>query len=81
MNEKTMVDKKFYGLGIVLGIVSLVGSITISVVGLLVGILGMILNIKNKDTYRVKIGIVLNSLGVILSVAFILFIMWTQIMM
>lgn len=81
MNEKTMIDKKFYGLGIVLGIVSLIGSITISVVGLLAGIMGMILNIKNKDTYRVKIGIVLNGIGVILSTGFILFILWTQIMM
>ena len=55
MNEKINVDKKFYIVGLVIGALSLVGSLIFPLAGLLLGIIGLVLNIKNKNDYSVKI--------------------------
>lgn len=81
MNEKNIVDKKFYVVGIVLGICSIAGSLLIPAIGLILGIIGLVLNIKNKNEYVVKIGIVLNVAGIIVFLFFIIFIVWTSAIM
>ena len=79
MNEKMNVDKKFYAVGLVIGALALVGSLIFPLAGLLLGIIGLVLNIKNKNNYSVKIGIALSIAGIVLSILFIGFIVWTQI--
>ncbi len=81
MSESNFVDKKFYIVGIVLGIFSLITSIVIPALGLVLGIIGWVLNIKNKEKYRVNIGLALNVAGVIISVLYIFILVWTGIIM
>lgn len=79
MNEKNIVDKKLYSVGMILGICSIVGSLLIPVIGLVLGIVGLVLSKKNKNDYGVKIGIALNIGGIIVSVFFMVFIVLTSI--
>ena len=78
MKENKIVDKKFYIVGIVLGICSIVSSLLIPDIGLILGIVSLVLNLKNKKEYGVKIGIVLSVAGIIVSLFFVIFIVWTS---
>lgn len=49
-----------------LGILSIVFSFDLTLIGLILGIIGLVKGIKSKD----KISIILNSIGIVLSVAF-----------
>ena len=81
MSESNFVDKKFYIVGIVLGIFSLITSIVIPALGLVLGIIGWVFNIKNKEKYRVNIGLALNVAGAIISVLYIFILIWTGFIM
>lgn len=81
MNEKNIMDKKFYIVGIALGICSIISSLPIPAVGLILGIVGLSLNLKNKEEYRVKVGIALNVAGIIVSLFFVIFIVYTSSIM
>jgi flagellar motor component MotA len=58
-----------------------VGSLLIPAIGLILGIVGLILNMKNKNEYSIKIGIALSIAGIMVSIFFIGFIFWTSVIM
>lgn len=73
---------KKYKLGIILGIVSIIFSFTICGIdgkvlgwlfGFTVGLIGLILSIVNKDKYNIKLSMVLNIIGIVLSILNLIF--------
>lgn len=57
---------KIVNTGKKLGILSIIFSVDITILGLILGIIGLIKGIKTKD----RLSIILNSLGIAISVAF-----------
>lgn len=71
-----MEDKKFYGVGIGFGIVAFVLATFEPVIGFFVGILSLWINMKKRNQYRVKIGVVLSVVGMLFDILFIASIIW-----
>ncbi len=64
-----MIEKKFYIPGLVLGILTfLVGFVTLPVEALVVSIPSLILNIRKRDTHRIKLGIFFTILGMLMGI-------------
>lgn len=61
-------EKQTYSAGLVLGILSIPCGIIIALSGWILGIIGIVLNAKNKDKYKTTAGLVLSIIGLVLSV-------------
>ena len=64
-----MENKSIYTPGLVLGILSIPCGIWIAISGWILGIVGIILNVKNKNTHKTTAGLVLSIIGLVLSIA------------
>ena len=73
---------KKYKLGIILGILSIIFSFTICGIngkvlgwlfGFTVGIIGLTLSIVRKDNYNIKVSLILNIVGIVLSILNLIF--------
>lgn len=60
--------KKRYNTGLVLGILSIPCGLLIALSGWVLGIIGIVLNVKHKDEYNTTAGLVLSIIGLSLSV-------------
>lgn len=70
--------KEIYRAGVVLGVLTfLVNIIALPIETLLLGLVSLILNLCNRKKYRVKAGIVCTVLGMVMSVAYIIFVIYT----
>ena len=68
-NEQTNKgDKQTYTAGLVLGITSIPCGLFIAVSGWILGIVGIVLNVQNKDKFKTTAGLVLSIVGLALSV-------------
>ena len=67
--SRKMEDKKFYGVGIGLAVVAFVLATFEPVIGFFVGILSLWINMKKRNQYRVKIGVVLSVVGMLIMVS------------
>lgn len=71
--------KEIYRTGVVLGVLTfLVNIIALPIETLLLGLVALILNLCNRKKYRVKVGIVCTVLGMVMSVAYIIFVIYTM---
>lgn len=65
-----MNDKKFYKLGIILSAAAILLSFfCFSAESIIVGIIALILSIRKRDEYRIKIPVVLSAIAIVSSVA------------
>lgn len=73
---------KKYKLGIILGIVSIILSFTICGIdgkvlgwlfGFTVGLMGLVLSIISKNKYTIKVSLILNIIGIVLSILNLIF--------
>lgn len=64
-----MQKKQTYTTGLVLGILSIPCGILIAISGWILGIIGIVLNIKNKESQNTIAGLVLSIVGLVLSIA------------
>lgn len=64
-----MENKQIYTPGLVLGILSIPCGLLIAISGWILGIVGIVLNVKNKETHKTTIGLVLSIIGLVLSIA------------
>ena len=60
--------KKKYNTGLVLGILSIPCGLLIAISGWVLGIIGIVLNVKHKDEANTTPGLVLSIIGLSLSV-------------
>lgn len=70
-------DKRtFYRAGIILGTITvLLSFFALPIESIVMGIMGVILNLKKRKEYRTLIGTILSVLGLLSSVGFLLFMM------
>lgn len=66
MEEKN--EKKIYVPGLVLGILSIPCGLIIAISGWILGIVGIVLNQKNKEEFNTKAGFIISIVGLSLSV-------------
>ena len=71
-----MKEKKFYGVGIGFGIVGVIGAMFDPVAGLVFGIISLWANLKNREQYRVKIGVAFAVISLLCSIAFLAWMIW-----
>ena len=64
-----MNKKKTYTAGLVLGILSIPCGLLIAISGWILGIIGIVLNINNKEKSNTKAGLTLSIIGLVLSIA------------
>ena len=76
-----MMEQKFYRAGIVLGVLSLVCTIFEPIIGVLFAIVSIVCNVKNKENYRIRIGIACSVAALVLGVVSILFMIWAMVIM
>lgn len=68
-NEKKSNEKKqTYTAGIVLGALSIPCGLLIAISGWILGIVGIVQNVKNKNDKKTTVGLVLSIVGLVLSV-------------
>ena len=60
--------KQTYTAGLVLGILSIPCGLLIAISGWVLGIIGIVLNTKNKDKFNTTTGLTLSIIGLVLSV-------------
>ena len=60
--------KQNYTAGLVLGILSIPCGLLIAISGWVLGIIGIVLNAKNKDNFNTTAGLTLSIIGLVLSV-------------
>ncbi len=60
--------KQTYTAGLVLGILSIPCGLLIAISGWVLGIIGIVLNAKNKDSFNTTAGLTLSIIGLVLSV-------------
>lgn len=73
-----MEKKEIYRVGLILGVLTfLISIINMSIEALILGVISLILNFCNRKAYRVKAGIICTVLGMVISVASILFTAYT----
>ena len=65
---KTAEKKPTYTTGMVLGVLSIPCGLLIAISGWILGIVGIVLNNKNKDKYNTKTGLILSIIGLVLSI-------------
>ena len=63
-----MEKKQSYTAGLVLGILSIPCGLIIAIAGWVLGIIGIVLNLKNKDDMNTIAGLVLSIIGLVLSI-------------
>ena len=63
-----MEKKQTYTAGLVLGILSIPCGIIIALAGWILGIIGIVVNVKKKDEMNTTAGLVLSIIGLVLSV-------------
>ena len=63
-----MEKKQTYTAGLVLGILSIPCGIIIALSGWVLGIVGIILNVKKKEEMNTTIGMVLSIIGLVVSI-------------
>ena len=63
-----MENKQTYTAGLVLGILSIPCGLLIAISGWILGIIGIVLNVKNKAEKKTTAGLVLSIIGLVLSV-------------
>ena len=63
-----MEKKQTYTAGLVLGILSIPCGIIIALAGWVLGIVGIILNLKKKEEMNTTAGLVLSIIGLVLSI-------------
>jgi len=63
-----MEKKEMYTAGLVLGILSIPCGLIIALAGWILGIIGIVLNIKNKQVKNTTAGLVLSIIGLTLSI-------------
>ena len=63
-----MEKKQTYTAGLVLGILSIPCGIIIALAGWILGIVGIVVNVKKKDEMNTTAGLVLSIIGLVLSV-------------
>ena len=63
-----MEKKQTYTAGLVLGILSIPCGIIIALAGWVLGIVGIVLNVKKKDQMNTTAGLVLSIVGLVISV-------------
>lgn len=63
-----MEKKQSYTAGLVLGILSIPCGLIIAIAGWVLGIIGIVLNLKNKDDMNTTAGLVLSIIGLVLSI-------------
>lgn len=63
-----MEKKEIYTPGLVLGILSIPGGLLLAIVGWVLGIVGIVLNAKNKETKSTTAGLVLSIIGLVLAI-------------
>lgn len=61
-------EKKTYTAGLVLGILSIPCGLIIAIAGWVLGIVGIVLNVKNKEQYKTTAGLILSIIGLVLSI-------------
>lgn len=67
-----MDDRKFYVPGMIVGAITLLmGFFMIPVEGMVMGGVGLFLNLKNRKQYRTKIGMIFTVLGILEAVSFL----------
>lgn len=71
-----MEEKKFYGLGVGLGVLTFIITALEPVVGLLVGILSLYINVKKREQYRIKIGVAFTLVGMFFALLSVVWIIW-----
>ena len=60
--------KQTYTAGLVLGILSIPCGLLIAISGWVLGIVGIVLNVNNKDKFNTTAGLTLSIIGLVLSV-------------
>ncbi len=69
-----MTEKKFYIPGIILSLISwIIGFFCFPVESIAVSVVSLVLNLRKKNTHRIKIGIILTILALVESIAFLAF--------
>ena len=63
-----MENKQTYTAGLVLGILSIPCGLLIAISGWILGIVGIVLNIKNKEDKNTKVGLILSIIGLVVSI-------------
>lgn len=63
-----MENKKTYTTGLILGILSIPCGLMIAISGWILGIIGIVLNVKNKTDKNTTAGLVLSIIGLVISV-------------
>lgn len=71
-----MEEKKFYGLGVGLGVLTFIITVFEPVVGILMGILSLYINLKKREQYRIKIGVAFTIVGMLLALLAVAWIIW-----
>lgn len=61
-------EKKVYVPGLVLGILSIPCGLLIAISGWILGIVGIVLNQKNKEEFNTKAGFIISIVGLAVSV-------------
>lgn len=70
--------KEIYRAGLMLGVLTfLVNMIAMPIETLILGVVSLILNVCHRKTYRVKAGMVCTGLGMVMSVVYILYVIYT----
>ena len=64
-----MENKQTYTTGLVLGILSIPCGLILAISGWILGIVGIVLNTKNKENYKTTAGLTLSIIGLVLSIA------------
>ena len=63
-----MENKQTYTAGLVLGILSIPCGLIIAISGWILGIIGIVLNSKNKNEKKTTAGLVLSIIGLVVSI-------------
>lgn len=61
-------EEERYSTGFTVGLLSIPCGLLIAISGWILGIIGIVINIKNKDKYDTKVGLILSIIGLVLSV-------------
>lgn len=75
---KRLEDKReFYKAGIVFGAASLIlGFLAVPIESIVLAVVALILSILKRNTYRIKVGVILAVLGLLESVPFLVFLIY-----
>lgn len=63
-----MEKKQTYTAGLVVGILSIPCGLLIAISGWILGIVGIVINTKNKEDKNTKVGLILSIIGLVVSI-------------